>query len=292
MSQIISVSDADLNYLHLASTPIAVLAEYGLKTYAGLSGDDPGATRNKDARFTVILSAYGDNALIGRAAIAELGPREHRFFCLDDELEKLNWLDKTRLCVVHRVPTGLLGQAPDQAPKISHTSFSMYRTVVQYESASGGKGSVIYETPPNFNMRGKTPHFLTFSNKIYLSEGTKCRLILLNYSVSPDYRQTAEVQLEFCNAAGEPVARKTETVSPFDFHCMDIDEVLAGHGDTFVSFTASSVTSALIPLSVIVSKSNGGVSVEHSHPPQEYLMADWSLTGKIKIEAARHLFAN
>lgn len=292
MSQIISVPDSELGYLHLASTPVALMAQYGLKTTIGLSGDDPGATRNKTVRFSVIISAYGHSKLIGRVKIAEIGPKEHRFFSLDDELEKLDWLAKTTLCIVHRVPVDLLGNSLDaNESKVSHAAYTMYRTVVQYESALGGKGSVIYETPPNFNMR-KTPHFLTFSNKIYLNDDTKCRLIFLNYSVRPDYDQEAEVQIEFCNAAGENIARKKVIANPLDFHCVDIDDVLADCNETFVSFSASSVTSALIPISVIVSKNNGGVSVEHSHPPQEYLMADWAVTGKIKIEAARHLFAN
>jgi hypothetical protein len=58
----------------------------------------------------------------------------------------------------------------------------------------------------------------------------------------------------------------------------------------FYSFDAVSLTSSLIPLSIAVNKLNGGVSVEHSHPPQEYFMADRKVVNELKASAAKYLF--
>jgi hypothetical protein len=170
--------------------------------------------------------------------------------------------------------------------------FAMYRTVVQYAVEGGGMGSVIYETPPNFNTTGKRPHFLTFSNKIYLHEATDSHIIFLNYSVSPDYTQSADVNIEFHDAAGTCIGRHSLTVPAMDFSCIRVGDILASTSSPFVSFTAASITSALIPISVVVHRRSGGVSVEHSHPPQEYLMADWPIINGVKLRAAKTLFGS
>ena len=108
MSRPVSVANDDLGPLHLASTPIAILAPYGLATYAGLSGDDPADTRNRNVTFSVVLSAFGGSRLIGRRELRTLGPHEHVFLSLDEELGKLGWRERATLCVVHRVPSPYL----------------------------------------------------------------------------------------------------------------------------------------------------------------------------------------
>lgn len=280
--------------LHLASTPIAVMANYGLSTYVGLSSDDPTNIRNKGTQFSIIISAYGNSKLIGRAKMAELKPNEHRFFCLDKELEKLGWQHDTRLCVIHRVPSNLIDKDKIKQKEVSAKhDYSMYRTVVQYRYSDKGMGGLIYETPPNFNKAGRKPHFLSFSNKLYLDNRVENYLIFINYSISPEYSQAANVKLHFNRPDGKQLVEQVINVKPFDYYCLHVNNLVeVSDGSKFLSYNAASTSSALIPLSILVNSDNGGVSVEHSHPPQEYLMTDWPLISKIKLEAAKALFEN
>lgn len=295
MYKALSVGNSHIGPLNLVSTPIAIMADHGLSTYVGLSSDDPANSRNKDVEFLIILSAFGDSALIGRAVIGQLKPHEHRFFSIDAELKKLDWGNEAKLCAIHRVPTEYIvnGEVRNIHDE-TKPDYSMYRTVVQYGLPGEGMGGVIYETPPNFNLVGRKPHFLSFSNKLYISNEVDNYLVFLNYSISPEYSQAAEVKLHFYNAQGSQVAQKLIQVKPFDYFCLKAKDVLKGlvEGEKFLSFNASSISSALIPLSILVDRSSGGVSVEHSHPPQEYLMADWPVVSKIKLQAAKYLFEN
>lgn len=292
MKELINISDSRLWVLHLASTPVAIMARYGLTTYVGVSSDDPTNIRNKGEKLTVILSAYAQSKLIGRVKIFELNVNEHRFVCLDDELRKLDWDSDTTLCVIHRVPTVLLETtAINQNEANTNFDYSMYRTVVQYTYKEKGKAGVIYETPPNFNMVGRKPHFLAFSNMLYLHHQVENYLVFINYSVSQEYSQVANVKIKFNNIKGEKIVNKEIAVNPFDCSCLNINQISELSNESlFASYTAATTSSALIPLSILVNANNGGISVEHSHPPQEYLMADWASISKIKLAAAKYLF--
>jgi hypothetical protein len=278
--------------LHLVSTPVAIMAKQGLRTYAGVTGDDPANARNIGETYLVLLSIYGYGKLLGRIMAGTVGAHEHYFVDIDAEVEKHGWAETASLCVVHRIPTKYVsGDRLNNVPVThTHKSFSMYRTVVQYAVEQGGMGSVIYETPPNFNMVGKKPHFLSFSNKIYLHEDTDSHLAFLNYSVSLDYVQSADVNIEFRDAAGACIGRHSLSVPAMDFTCIRVGGILPPTPSPFVSFTAASITSALIPISVVVHRRYGGVSVEHSHPPQEYLMADWPVVNGVKLRSAETFF--
>jgi hypothetical protein len=292
MTRPVTIDGADLGPLHLASTPIAVLSKYGLATYAGLSGDDPGGTRNRDVTFSVVLSAFEGSKLLGRRELRTIGPQEHVFISLDEKLAELGWREAS-LCVLHRVPSQYMadgrigsGNGSDRKP-----DYRMYRTVVQYGTLGGAMGGLVYETSPNMNVTGRKPHFLSFTNKVYLCEGVDNYLVFLNYSISADYSHEAEVKLAFHDPDGRRVAETAIRVPPYDFACLRVNDVVTCARDPgFFSVSAASVTSSLIPLSVIVNRRNGGVSAEHSHPPQEYWMADWPFVNAMKLRAARYLF--
>jgi hypothetical protein len=285
---------ANPKLLHLISTPIAIMAKQGLRTYAGVTGDDPSNARNMDERYLVLLSIFGQGRLLGRIMAGTVSTHEHYFVDVDAEVAKQGWSEIASLCAVHRIPTKYVSsdRLNDTPVTETHENFSMYRTVVQYAVEGCGMGSVIYETPPNFNMAGKKPHFLSFSNKIYLHQDTDSHLAFLNYSVSPDYAQSADVNIEFRDASGASRGRHSLTVPAMDFSSIRVGDILSATHSPFVSFTAASITSALIPISVVVHRRYGGVSVEHSHPPQEYLMADWPVINGVKLRAAKTLFGS
>ncbi len=278
--------------LHLVSTPIAIMAKQGLRTHAGVTGDDPSCVRNVGTIYVVLLSIFGQGQLLGRIIVGTVGAHEHYFVDVDAEVAKQGWSAAATLCVVHRIPAQYVSgcRFNDTSVAQSHTNFAMYRTVVQYSVEAGGMGSVIYETPPNFNVAGRKPHFLTFSNKIFLHPETDSHIVFLNYSVSADYAQAADVKIEFRNSIGACIGQHELTVPAMDFGCVRVGDILNVPDSPFVSFTAASLTSAMVPLSVVVHRPTGGVSVEHSHPPQEYLMADWPTANSIKLQAAKSLF--
>ena len=278
--------------LNLVSTPIAIMARHGLRTYAGVTADDPSSKRNTGVNFVVILSIYGEGLLLGRINVGTVFAHEHYFIDIDAEVARYKWSDTASLCVVHRVPTSHISKnrKSDNIGSHKHADFSMYRTVVQYALEGSGMGSVIYETPPNFNVIGSKPHFLSFSNKIYLHPDTQNHLCLLNYSISANYAQAADVKIEFRNASGNCIGCEKVTVAAFDFECVIIEKYIQASTSTIVSYSAASLTSALLPLSIITNKRSGSVSVEHSHPPQEYMMSDWSVINRIKRHAAKSIF--
>ena len=161
--------------LNISSTPVAILSNIGLKTSVGVSSDDPKKERYLTLEMHVILSIYGNSKLISRKIIDTLKPNSHKFYSIDEEIEKLNLLDTADFCVLHRVPTNLMpsNEIPELVEVEESPDFDMYRMVVQYSSAELNKGSVIYETPPNFNQNKNRGNFLSFSNKIYLTEKVK-----------------------------------------------------------------------------------------------------------------------
>lgn len=237
----------------------------------------------------VILSIYSDSKLILRKVIDTLKPNSHKFYSIDEELEKLNISRQVDFCVLHRVPTHLMlsNEIPELVEVEELPDFDMYRMVVQYTSEELNKGSVIYETPPNFNQnRG---NFLSFSNKIYLTEKVKNNLVFINYSTNRNFDSIANVKLSIYSSDGLNLTTESFTVKPFGFTAFDVNALKLNTKEKFLTYTAAADGLSLIPLSVSLSACNGGVSIEHSHPPQAYIMAPWLVTANIKKAAVKIL---
>ncbi len=239
----------------------------------------------------VILSIYGNSKLISRKVIDTLKPNSHKFYAIDEELEKLNILDQADFCVLHRVPTDLmlLNEIPEIVEVKELPDFDMYRMVVQYTSPEFNKGSVIYETPPNFNQNKNRGNFLSFSNKIYLTDSVKNNLVFINYSTNRNFDSTANVKLSIYNSDGLNLKTESFKVKPFSFSVFEVNSLKLKTKEKFLTFTAAADGLSLIPLSVSLCTSNGGVSIEHSHPPQAYIMAPWFITANIKKAAVKIL---
>lgn len=279
--------DLSSSVLNLISTPVAIMARYGLTTSVGVTADDPANNRNVGVEYSVLVSIYGKSCLMGRVSVGTVGPGEHYFVSVDEVLMAQGWVDEATFCVVHRVPTNYFSETglENELSVLEHNKYSMYRTVVQYGLENGGAGSVIYETPPNLNSLGKRSSFLTFSNKACLRPSLSNHLIFLNYSVNPKHSKSAHVFAKFFDSDGSVIANYEFDVPPMDFFCVSLDWLMGKTDSTFLSFTAASADASLLPLSIIVDKAMGGVSVEHSHPPQEYLLADWQPIALIRRKA-------
>lgn len=277
--------------LNISSTPVAVLSDIGLKTSVGVSSDDPKKERNLALEMHVVLSIYGNSKLISRKVIDTLKPNSHKFYLIDEELEKLNLSAQADFCVLHRVPSNLMpsNEIPEFIEVEKSPDFDMYRMVVQYTSSDLNKGSVIYETPPNFNQNKNRGDFLSFSNKIYLTDDVRNNLVFINYSTNRNFDSTANVAISIHDSHGKNLASKSIKVNPFSFALLDVNALKLKTKEKFLTFTAATDGLSLIPLSVATCISNGGVSIEHSHPPQAYIMAPWAIKANIKKAAIKIL---
>jgi len=277
--------------LNISSTPVAILSNIGLKTSVGVSSDDPKKERHLTLEMHVILSLYSNSKLISRKVIDTLKPNSHKFYSIDQEIEKLKLSDSADFCVLHRIPTNLMSsnEIPEFVDVEESPDFDMYRMVVQYTSTELNKGSVIYETPPNFNQNQNRGNFLTFSNKIYLTDNVKNNLVFINYSTNRNFDSTANVKLSIYNSHGLNLQNESFKIRPFSFSSIDVNALKLKTKEQFLTFTAVAEGLSLIPLSVSLCTINGGVSVEHSHPPQAYIMAPWLVTANIKKTAVKML---
>ena len=161
----------------------------------------------------------------------------------------------------------------------------MYRSVVQYAFPGGSNGSVIYETPPNFNVPrpGRAPaSTLTFTSKMVVSDDVETVLALIHYSVDRAYATTARYTFAVFAADGEQVGAGALAVPPSAVGIVSVRDALvpdtlarcasADDGLAWLGYVGCSTDAALIPLILTLAPSRRSVSVEHTHPAQAYTL--------------------
>ena len=166
----------------------------------------------------------------------------------------------------------------------------MYRIVVQYSSQNGSKDSVIYEMPPNFNAAKKKSNFLSFSNMINTSSYSTY-LIFINASVNHIHNIEAKSKIIFKDSSGKDITSNNFIVESFNFKIIKVNDYISGIKDN-LSYICVSKDCSLIHLSLIASENFSNISLEHSHPPQEYIVAENSITNRIKSEAIEKFMEN
>lgn len=291
--KIIDIEDVSNPLMNLSSTPVAILSHIGLKTYIGISGDDPSGIRNIGENFQLLLSIYQDSSLFCVVDLGLIGPGQRQFVSVDHVLEALN-IDvfNIPLVVIHRVPSQYFNKGKlsklDEGANVG--DYYMYRVVVQYENALKGMASVTYETPPKMNyLNNGKASFLSFSNMLVKNEDSENILVFINYSMNFKYDKTCSLYLNFYNENGIAFKSNFELVKPFSILIFKVGDLLKNEqdGDRF-SYVAASRDAILLPLSLIINLKNGGMSLEHTHPPQEYLYADWLTGNAIKSKAVEY----
>ena len=286
--------------LDLISTPIAILNATALQTRAGISGDDPLCERMIGERFRVLISFFDPTGIFAeRVELEPIGPGERRLVDLSG-LARERFGAQNALAIVHRVPFSVCppGQEPDKT-EISgnpHDNFDLLRVMVEYGYAGRGKGAVIYETPPGINgARRKAQSALILSSKIAVSQQQNTSMLLINMSEDLSYRGRVTARARVFSADGqEAVAREIE-VAPFSFVLLSMRDWLLETGrpvgddlETY-SVVAWSREGALIPLFLQTHERTGSVSIEHSNPPQVYLLpVTQAERFRIKNEAVAH----
>lgn len=280
--------------VNLISTPAAVLPRLGLDLSIGLSSEDPVVGRHPSEPYDVYLSVYApDGAFAGRLELGRIAPHRRELFGVSALVRPFRF-DDNHLVVVQRVPASLADRygaidTPVDLP--AGTDYLMFRAYVQYGYTGGGDahGGVIYEIPERFNepVPGKLPPaVLTFTTKIVISVNVDTHVVLLNCSTNPGHRTTADYAFAIYTGVGVPVAAGRCAVPPFGLRVLDLRDVIPdgavvkardvhdGLSHFCLYGICEDATVAIIVLNL--APALGGLSVEHTHPTQAYLMAETS----------------
>ncbi|MBM3741095.1 MAG: hypothetical protein FJW39_35620, partial [Acidobacteria bacterium] len=273
--------------LNLISTPIPVLNSLGLDLSVGLSSDDPVVGRHPSEVYRAYLTIYSpEGRRLDRVVLGDIPPRRRRLFDISGLTRRVvSGCD--HLVVVHRVPARLADQTVslDDPVEMEEPDYSLFRSLIQYAYPGRGNGSVIYETPPRLNMQrpgGSPSTTLTFTSKIVLSSSVRTYVVPIHYSMNPAYAAEGHYRYVLLDAAGRQVLDQTVAMPAFTVRALDLAAALpsdrlqpeACTNDELAcfSFVAWCADAALAPLVLNVASDLGGVSVEHTHPAQAFLM--------------------
>lgn len=259
--------------LDLISAPVPLLHTTDVTTQVGLSGDDPLARGRVEDRFRVLVSFYdAAGGLEERRELEPIGPGERRFEDLS-AMAPPACRDADVLAVVHRIPMSVLPSGdPTTDVAASPGEYELYRTMLQV-TRHGGSGSVIYETPPGLNA-GRRSDALMFTSMGVTGPANDTEICVLHHSVDPGYDRTAAVELRVFDPAGREVADGRLELGPFRVARASVADLVGGRADDVRTWSvvAWSADAALIFLALQRNDACGSIAVEHTHPPQAYLL--------------------
>jgi hypothetical protein len=238
--------------------------------------------------YEAYLTVYGPDGLRAeRVHLGEIPPERRRLFDVT-AITRKRFPHADHLVVAHRIPHRLLADhAPEDVVELEHgdADFAMYRSLVQYAYPGRANGSVIYETPPSFNLPrpGRPPaSTLTFTSKIVVGDDATTCLALMNYSLDPAYDVTARYDFAFFAPDGTRVTTGRKALPPFTVRALDARRSVpaaaaASYRDTrdglsWFTYVGLCRDTAIIPLILTLSPERGAVAVEHTHPAQAYTL--------------------
>lgn len=277
--------------LNLISTPAAVLPREGLELHIGLSSEDPMVGRHSSEPYGVYLSVYApDGAFVKRLSLGRIPPHRRQEYDVS-ALVKPFGFDDNHLVVIHRVPASLAhryGVIDEPVALPGELDYGFFRSYVQYAypGARGAHGGVIYEMSSQFNehVPGKQPSVvLTFTTKIVLSDAVETSVVLINGSTDPHYATTACYAYAIHAGDGARLVTGECPVRPFTVGVLQMRDLIPAHaieeardptdGLSHFCFYGICENAALAILILNLTPSQGGVSVEHTHPTQGYLLS-------------------
>ena len=292
--------------LNLISTPLPVLNTLGLDLRVGLSSEDPMVLRHPSETYESYLSIYSPEGLLtDRVHLGQIPPNRRRFFDVTEATRRLV-PSQDHLSVVHRIPSRLLAQDSSQIPNLEEEieldgepDYSLFRSLVEFSYPHGGNGSVIYETPHRLNPGtpgSGSSNTLTFTCQTLLSQTVDSYAVLIHYSVNPAYSRVAHYEFAFHALSGERVASERVALGPFSIKVLDVRQIIPPavvareadpqDGISAFTFVGYSEDASILVMVVNAAPSLGSVSVEHTHPPQTYLLPlDPSYQRQVKKEA-------
>ena len=175
----------------------------------------------------------------------------------------------------------------------------MFRSLIEYSFPGGGNGSLIAETTPGLNAgasEGRSSNTLTFTCQTVLSETLNTYVVLIHYSIDPAYSRIANYNFALHSLSGELVLKDSLQIGPYAIKVLDLGQIVPNElaekerdpadGLSCFTFVGYSDNAALMVMVVNTAPSLGGVAVEHTHPPQTYLLPfDGSYQRKAKVDA-------
>ncbi|MCH9021769.1 MAG: hypothetical protein IID32_03290 [Planctomycetes bacterium] len=244
--------------------------------------------RHASEPYEAYLSIYSpEGLLIERAHLGDIQPERRKFFDVSTLTRKLV-PELDHLAVVHRIPSRLLtdvSSVEDEIELPELPDYSMFRALVEYSFPGAGNGGVIYETPPRLNARGSgrgPSNTFTFTCQVVLSEVINSHVVLINYSENPDYSAIASYNYALHSLSGETVWSDSVTIGPFGVAVLDLAQIIPEplvsaerdprDGLSTFGFVGYCDDAALLVLVVNSTPSLGAVALEHTHPPQGYLL--------------------
>jgi len=290
-----------LSLLNLISTPVPVLNSLELRVRVGLSSEDPMGTRYASEPYEAFLSIYSpEGVFLERVPLGGIPSNRRRMFDVSETTQRLV-PNGDHLAVVHRIPVSLLDKYPnldEEIELLSEPDYSFFRSLVEFSYPGGGNGSVIYETPPNFNARPSS-NTLTFTNQLVISPETNSYLVLINSSTDPSYARVADFFFGMYCLSGQRAVADSVRVGPFGIQVIDMKQLIPNDvieretdpEDGLSSFSLIGGSEDAAMLAMIINSAPGlkAVAVEHTHPPQAYLVPqNLSLQRQIKTLAQFH----
>ena len=290
--------------LHLISTPVPVLNSLGLNLRVGLSSEDPMVGRHESEPYEAYLSVYSPEGLmLTRERLGQIPPNRRRFFDISQATRKLV-PELDHLTVVHRIPSRLMSQVSNLEDEIEMPTmpdYSLFRSLIEYSYPQGGNGSVIYETPPRLNAGGsghKSSNTLTFNCQTVLSETLDTYVVLIHYSVNPQYATIANYSFGVYSLSGELVTSETVAIGPFAVRVLDMarmvpaDQIAVARdsddGLSTFTFVGTCQDASILVFTINAAPAHRAIALEHTHPPQAYLFPfDVSYQRTMKAEAQK-----
>jgi len=247
-----------------------------------------------------------EGLLLDRKHMGQIPPSRRRYFDVSDIAGKLvSGVD--HLAVVHRIPSRLLPQVSNLEDEIEineEPDYSFFRSAVEYSYTEGGNGSVIFETTPNLNSAlpgKKSSNTITFTCQTVLSDVLNTNVVITHHSVNPAYSKIASYGYALHSQSGELAASGRVEIAPFSVKVLDMSQIIPKDviannrdpkdGTSAFNFVGYSDEAAFQILVVNTAPSLGAVSVEHTHPPQTYLMpwnSNYQREAKTEAQKAWH----
>ncbi len=272
----------------LIYTPMMVFPDLDLEAYVGLSSFNPKGISNSMQSHQVWFSVYDPSGnFVDRYQVGKLAPNTREFFPVSSLTEKYGF-KSPYLVVVHRVPEMDL-------TNINHEMFLMFRSIVQYRDRFKAFGSVVYEAPYTFNAT-KRANFIVHSSQVLLSTEIETYLLLLNFTTNSETSHPITCTVDLHHANGKKVSSLRKTVPGFTGCALKLSELVpsASVSETPSQFTLVGYSNEgiLIPLFLNVNNRRGGVSIEHTHPPQAYLQMPNKYFYEIRERAINHFLSH
>lgn len=295
-----AIPDFDPRFFRPCS--FAHLRDLGYGTRVTLNNGIP-AEHQFASEMDVSMSVFdvAGSRLTTIADIKHLQPGEMVKLSIDDILTADPAVPATGnlLCILHVVPSRWAGE-----PLVELSTREMMAHVgasddfIEYhQKPKGVITGVAYQTGPMNDARfSSTRTTMVQAPKVIVSDSVDTMFALLNISTGLDYDAPVTIDYWILSAAGEKIARSSQTVPAFSFRLVSMRGALeradkleefaeAGGIGMFLGYAANG---SLVPLSLTFHRHSGAIACDHTLPPT-YYVSTWG--GEARLNGNKRLAA-